>query len=72
MYSSFSFRLMDEGAPTQRISFTPAGADPVDVPVPGSQFPQEFEPRFRQMYQVLIEQGLVPNTTPILQGLLPA
>jgi hypothetical protein len=67
MYSSFTFRLADEGAASQHIVFTPTGGESVAVAAEGVTFSQELEPRFRQMYQLLVESELVPDTTPILQ-----
>lgn len=68
MYSNFSFRLVNEGEPTQYLEFRPTGSDIVNIPLPGVTFPTENEARFRQMFQVLRNEKLVEDKDPIFEG----
>ena len=68
MYSDFAFNLAKEGTPEQHILFRPNGADPMQIPVPDVTFPADLEQRFRQMYRVLVDRGLIENLNPIFHS----
>jgi len=68
MSRSFAFNLGAEGTPDQYISFRPDGEPEVQVPVPDITFPSEVEPRFRAMYQILVDRGYVENLNPIFNA----
>lgn len=65
MYKSFSFNLVAEGTPDQHIWFRIEGEPDVKVNVADMTFPADIEPRFRAMYQVLVDRGLIANLNPI-------
>ena len=67
MLKPFSFNLVGEGSPDQHIWFRRDGEAEVRIPVPEMTFPSEMEPRFRAMYQVLVDRGLIENLNPIFQ-----
>lgn len=67
MYKPFSFNLVAEGTPDQHIWFRIEGEPDVKVDVAGITFPTDIEPRFRALYQVLVERGLIANLNPIFQ-----
>lgn len=68
MPKNFAFNLLDEGTPNQRIVFRFEGEEPQNIPVPDQSFPAEMEPRFRAIYQVLVDRGVIENLNPVFRA----